>query len=239
PGLAVQALRQALDHDESHLVVADIDWDRFAPIYTLARPRPLLAALPDAHPTIEPAAPVATTVDLAGRLAAMPAPDRLDTVIALVRDQVAAVLGYASGADVEPERAFKEAGFDSLTAVELRNQLASETALRLPATLVFDYPTPVELARHLLTELVPADAGGVSLLDDLDRLQAALSMMDAKTVAALDENLRAGVGERLRALLATWTADQRPAEVVSVTEDLDNASDDDLFEFIDSKFGTS
>ncbi|MEV4846045.1 type I polyketide synthase [Micromonospora matsumotoense] len=239
PRLAVRALGQALDHDESHLVVADIDWARFTPIYTLARPRPLLAALPDAHPETEPATPVAATGDLAGRLAAMPSPDRLDTVLALVRDQVAAVLGYVSGADVDPERAFKEAGFDSLTAVELRNRLATETALRLPATLVFDYPTPTELAQQLLTELVPADAGGVTLLDDLDRLQAALSTLDADAVAALDESTRAGVGERLKSLLAAWTTGQRPAEVASVTEDLDTASDDDLFDFIDSKFGTS
>ncbi|MFE7872329.1 SDR family NAD(P)-dependent oxidoreductase, partial [Micromonospora humida] len=239
PRLAVRALREALDHDESHLVVADIDWTRFTPIYTLARPRPLLAALPDAQPEAEPAAPVAVTADLAGRLAAMPSPDRLDAVLALVRDQVAAVLGYASGADVDPERAFKEAGFDSLTAVELRNRLTTETALRLPATLVFDYPTPTELAQQLLTELVPADAGGVTLLDDLDRLQAALSTLDADAVAALDESTRAGVGERLRTMLAAWTAGQRPAEIASVTEDLDTASDDDLFDFIDSKFGTS
>ncbi|OWV12365.1 polyketide synthase [Micromonospora wenchangensis] len=239
PRLAVRALREALDHDESHLVVADIDWARFTPIYTLSRPRPLLAALPDAQPEAETAAPAAVTADLAGRLAAMPSPDRLGTVLALVRDQVAAVLGYASGADVDPERAFKEAGFDSLTAVELRNRLATETALRLPATLVFDYPTPTELAQQLLTELVPADAGGVTLLDDLDRLQAALSTLDADAVAALDESTRAGVGERLRTMLAAWTAGQRPAEVASVTEELDTASDDDLFDFIDSKFGTS
>ncbi|WKU04998.1 type I polyketide synthase [Micromonospora sp. HUAS LYJ1] len=239
PRLAVRALREALDHDESHLVVADIDWARFTPVYTLSRPRPLLAALPDAQPETETAAPAAVTADLAGRLVAMPAPDRLGTVLALVRDQVAAVLGYASGADVDPERAFKETGFDSLTAVELRNRLTTETALRLPATLVFDYPTPTELAQQLLTELVPADAGGVTLLDDLDRLQAALSTLDADAVAALDESTRAGVGERLRTMLAAWTAGQRPAEVASVTEELDTASDDDLFDFIDSKFGTS
>ncbi|NHW87388.1 acyl carrier protein, partial [Escherichia coli] len=100
---------------------------------------------------------------------------------------------YACGADVDPERAFKEAGFASLTAVELRNRLAPETALRLPATLVFDYPTPTELAGYLLTELVPADAGGVTLLEDLDRLQTALSTLDADAVAALDESVRAGV----------------------------------------------
>ncbi|MGK3202821.1 SDR family NAD(P)-dependent oxidoreductase [Amycolatopsis sp. MEPSY49] len=100
------------------------------------------------------------------RLAAMSAEDRRQALLDLVCAQVAAVLGY--GDVVDPTRVFKELGFDSLTAVELRNRLTAVTGVRLPATLIFDYPTPAALAGCLGEELFPASESEVD--DDLSDL---------------------------------------------------------------------
>ncbi|WP_236054526.1 type I polyketide synthase [Streptomyces musisoli] len=92
---------------------------------------------------------------LGEQLAALPAADHEHTVLEAVRTEVAAVLGHAGPAAVEPRRAFTELGFDSLAAVELRNRLNAVSGLRLPSTLIFDYATPAALAGHLLERLLP------------------------------------------------------------------------------------
>ncbi|OEJ36238.1 type I polyketide synthase [Streptomyces agglomeratus] len=102
----------------------------------------------------------AETGALQRRLAAIPREEWQATLLDLVLNRAALVLGFGDAQAVEAERAFRDLGVDSLAAVELRNGLNDGTGLRLPATLVFDYPTPVELAQYLLEELSGQDADG-------------------------------------------------------------------------------
>jgi acyl carrier protein len=92
---------------------------------------------------------------LRGRLAALAPAERHEALLSLVRGQVAAVLGHADGGLIEADRPFRDLGFTSLTAVELRNRLNAATGLRLPVSLVFDYPTLDALVPLLLGRLSP------------------------------------------------------------------------------------
>ena len=156
PELALQALRQAVEHDETVLTVLDADWTRLA--LGPGGVRPLLRDLPEAGQLMRQAAgqagPGGSRGELARRLAALSGAEQRRVLVELVRAEAAAVLGHSSPDAVEAGRAFKDRGFDSLTAVELRNRLSAVSGLRLPSTLVFDYPTPVVLADHLRAELL-------------------------------------------------------------------------------------
>ncbi|MGW0895148.1 SDR family NAD(P)-dependent oxidoreductase, partial [Saccharopolyspora sp. NPDC002578] len=111
----------------------------------------------------------------AGLLADLPPVERHRRVLDLIRAETATVLNHTTTDGIGAERAFRELGLDSLTGVELRNRLATGAGLRLPATLVFDHPTPAALADFLAAEITgvrrvpsaaPAAVGPVPSADD-------------------------------------------------------------------------
>ncbi|MFK0258975.1 type I polyketide synthase [Streptomyces sp. NPDC090445] len=160
PELALSALHTALTLDETASVVADIDWDRLAPGLTAVRPCPLITDLPEAaraltaEGTTDTGAADPAADSLARQLDRAPAGERDALALEFVRTQIAAVLGYPGPASVDPAIAFRDLGFDSLTAVEIRNLLTARTGLRLPATLIFDYPNSLALSAFLQGELL-------------------------------------------------------------------------------------
>ncbi|MER5599757.1 SDR family NAD(P)-dependent oxidoreductase, partial [Streptomyces sp. NPDC002265] len=163
PELAISALRQAVDHDEAALVVAPVDWEKFLPAFTVGRPSPLLAELPDVQRLLETersaGEETGAGAELAAELAGLAPAEQEERLLEHVRSQSAVVLGHASAEDVLPSAHFLELGFDSLTAIDLRRRLSAATGVRLPAGLAFDHPTPARLAKHLVTRLRDARHG--------------------------------------------------------------------------------
>ncbi|MER5362907.1 type I polyketide synthase, partial [Streptomyces sp. NPDC002785] len=193
-----------------------------------------LVRVPVRRATESAAAAAAGADALLQRLAGLTVPERDEALVELVCVQVAAVLGYSGPEVVDPARSFSEVGFDSLTAVELRNRLGAATGVRLPATLIFDHPTVNALVRFLRGELVPDDASAVTpLLAELDRLEASL------VGATPDDEGRTRITARLQALLTRWSDDRGPEDGADVTDEIESATDDDLFEFIGKEFGIS
>ncbi|MGB8944505.1 MAG: phosphopantetheine-binding protein, partial [Streptomyces sp.] len=163
---------------------------------------------------------------LAQRLAGLDEQEQHRLVLETVRGHVAAVLGHASPTQVDTGRAFQELGFDSLTAVELRNRLSLVTGVRVPATVVFDYPTADALAAHVRELVAPAQEGSVQhLLAELDRLEAALAAR-----APQDGEDGAAIGQRLRILTAKYGGGP---DAEAVTEQFEEASAEEVLDFID------
>ncbi|MFI7517717.1 type I polyketide synthase, partial [Micromonospora echinofusca] len=156
PAQAVYALRSAVGRAVPSVTVADVDWSLFTPAFAAARARPLLDDIAEARDALRVVD--GQPEDTAGgglrqHLLTLPRAEQDRHLTDLVRTHTAAVLGHSGTELVKANRAFKELGFDSLTAVELRNRLGAATGLTLPTTLVFDYPNPAALADHLAATL--------------------------------------------------------------------------------------
>ncbi|WP_369368671.1 SDR family NAD(P)-dependent oxidoreductase [Streptomyces sp. CG4] len=198
---------------------------------------PLLSGLARARRTVADRTPIAEPgADLAGELSRLDAADRRRRLVEEVCRQVAAVLGHASAARIDPEQSFKELGFDSLTAVELRNRMNAATAVLLPATLVFDYPTPEALADHLCrehfageTDPGPAapgtDTSGAGEPDEaaIRRLLTSIPITRFRESGLLDALL-----DLAPAAVPAARSDQEPATVDGADVDVDDMDVDDL-----------
>jgi mycoketide-CoA synthase len=213
-----------------HALLAPVPLETAALHNPGAKLPPLLSRLAARRPARRTApAPSAAGDSLATRLAAMLPADQQQALRQIITTHAAAVLGLTAPDAITAGRSFRELGFDSLTAVELRNRLNTATGLHLPATLAFDYPTPEVLVGHLLRLLVNPETDYVPALAELDRLESALSSI------AKSSGGRSKIITRLEAIVQ----DFRSGTIENAAEyrEIDEATDDEMFNLIDKELG--
>jgi polyketide synthase 7 len=176
------------------------------------------------------------STDLRARLAGLTPAQRHRELADLVRSNAATVLGHSS-AEIDAERAFQDLGFDSLTAVELRNRLKTLTGLTLSPTLIFDYPTPVALAEHLDGQL--AASSGNDAVDRMARVNDVVrelqTLIDQPDWSA-DEKKR--LTARIETLLTASTAQPQPTTHDDLyNDDINTATERELFAILDEEPG--
>ncbi len=244
-GLATLSTRQALELFDTALLgeqpfVVATRLDRGALTLNGAALPPLLSQL-----ATRPARRVLDHTDmvsmtgLRARLQGLTPDQRQRELVDLVCSNAATVLGHST-ADVKAEHAFQDLGFDSLTAVELRNRLKIATGLTLSPTLIFDYPTPSALAEHLDAQLATSTTSGppdrMARFNDIVReLQALLNQ------PGLNPDDKAQLVTRLENLLTTVTSSSQTTfpEHADDTfdDDIDTATESQLFAILDEELG--
>nr|WP_307971589.1 SDR family NAD(P)-dependent oxidoreductase [Streptomyces sp. CHA16] len=246
---ALAGFAAAAASEDAGFVYADVDWDRFLGQEAAEWHKPLFGEVTSARTAgpqaAEPAAesPLdAAATALRRRLLAVPAAERERILLDLVRKETAAALGRQGLDQVRPTGGFLDIGVDSLTAVRLRNRMRALTGLSLSATLLFDHPTPVALARHLDTALDAEETahpeGGTGPAADALLAQVG-SLEQVLRSAAPGPKVREQITERLQALIAHWRATGAETVATGGGTDLDGASDDELFGLIGKEFGIS
>ncbi|WP_329093498.1 type I polyketide synthase [Streptosporangium sp. NBC_01469] len=165
---------------------------------------------------------------LARRMAAETGQARDRLMLDEVRSHIAAVLGHEDRESIEPGRGLLDLGFDSLSAVELRNRLGAASGLRLPATLVFDFPSASAIAGYLLREL-SGDVTEPALDVEIAKLESAL------TDVAWSEEQRRRIASRLRGLASKWGATDQEEDITA----LRSVTADELFEILDNELESS
>ncbi|WP_458575197.1 type I polyketide synthase [Micromonospora sp. AKA38] len=236
---AMAALRAAISGDDPVLTVADVDWARFAPVFAAARPRPLIGDLPEVAAPPAGADPAdtggaETLAELRKRLADLTAAEQNRLLVDLIRTAAAEVIGHDSPYALEADRPFRDLGFDSLTAVELRGRLARLTGLAPASSVVFDYPTPQALAEHLRAQLVDESSEReLPTVEELDRLEEALTLRER------DDLGRVRITMRLHRLLERLGADEPAEPGEDVADRLRTASNQELFDLLDRDLGLS
>jgi acyl transferase domain-containing protein/NADPH:quinone reductase-like Zn-dependent oxidoreductase/acyl carrier protein len=227
-GLAL--LSAALDQPAPTLIPARIDTNR---LRQAAQLPPLLQGLV----RVRHRATAANTAVATRTLANLSGAALAGALQTLVAENIAAVLGHTTAESVDPNQAFKDLGFDSLTSVELRNRLNTATGLRLPATLIFDHPSPAALAARLAEQLAPVDGdddgrtASAAALAELERLEAAVAALPADGVGEDPRKNRLLIAGRLQALVHALSGPDEGAD----DSDLESATDEELFEALNSE----
>ncbi|MEE3753250.1 type I polyketide synthase [Mycobacterium intracellulare] len=234
-GQALAAFDAAMLADRPVLVAAGLD--RAALSDNVAALPPLLRELAagPARRVVDDTDAAASGTGLSARLHGLSPEARQRELVDLVRGNAAMVLGVSNPADINVGRAFQELGFDSLTAVELRNRLKNATGLTLSPTLIFDYPTPTVLAGHLDTQLAGSDTDVqpnlMARVNDITReLQA---LLGAPNWSA-DE--RSALRARIHTLLSA-IAPGDPPDSEPLDDDLEAATESQLFAILDDELG--
>nr|AAK19883.1 soraphen polyketide synthase A [Sorangium cellulosum] len=202
PSLALAALAQALQQDETTITVADIDWSRFAPAFSVARQRPLLRDLPEAQRALQASEGASSehgpATGLLDELRSRSESEQLDLLATLVRGETATVLGHAEASHVDPDKGFMDLGLDSLMTVELRRRLQKATGVKLPPTLAFDHPSPHRVAFFLRDSLARAFGTRLSAERDGAALPAPGATSDSDepiAIVGMALRLPGGIGD--------------------------------------------